>query len=64
MGQLRNKFCLHFFILGNLAGHLVDGIRQFADLIFIGGFDLNTVASAGNALGLLRDLSHGVHDGF
>ena len=64
MGELGDKFRLHFLVLADFGGHFIDGIRQFADLILIFGLDLDAVAAAGNTLCFLGDLSNRNHDGF
>ena len=63
VGQLGDKFPLHFFILADFGGHLVDGVRQLPNFIVIPGLNLNAVAAVGNSLCLLGNLRHRHHDG-
>ena len=63
MGKLRNEFSLHFFILADFCGKLVDGICQFPDLIIIAGLDLHTVTAVGDPFRFFCDFRHGNHDG-
>ena len=63
MGQRGDKLCLHFFILIDLIGHLVDGGRQISNFVVVFGADLHTVAAACNPLGRSRDLRHWLQNG-
>ena len=63
MGKLGDELRLHFFVLTDLDGHFIDGIRQVLDFVVVFGFDLRTVAAVGDPLCLLRDLLHRGHDG-
>ena len=47
--------------LADLAGHVVDGVDELADLVPVGVLHLGAVAAPGDALGGLGDLGHRLH---
>ena len=62
MRQGRNKLCLHFFVLVDLIGHIVDGLRQIANFIVIFGLNLYPVAASGDPFCRRRNLRHRLQD--
>ena len=63
VGDGGDELGLHFVVLTDLLGHLVDGGGQLPDLVVVFRLDLNPIAARGDALGSLRDAGHGLHDG-
>ena len=58
MGHGGDKFRLHFLRLTDLVGHIVDGVRQLADLIVGVELYLYAVAAGSDPFGGLGDLGN------
>ena len=63
MGDGGDELGLHALRLLDISGHIVDGVREIADLVVKLLLHLNAVAAGGDALGRGGDGNHGLHNG-